>query len=65
MPVILGPEHWAQWLGEAPATDAELKAMLRPFPANRMTMWAIGPKIGNVKNDTPDLLDPVPEAAAG
>lgn len=63
MPVILGPEHWAQWLGEAPATDSELKAMLRPFPANRMTMWAIDKRIGNVKNDSPDLLDPVPEAA--
>jgi putative SOS response-associated peptidase YedK len=61
MPVILGPEDWAQWLGDVPATDAELKAMLKPFAPNRMTLWAIDRKIGNVRNDSPDLIDPVPE----
>src|SRR5215472_854943 len=37
MPVILPPEHWAAWLGEAGATPPELKAMLKPCPPERMT----------------------------
>lgn len=32
MPAIIPPEHWAAWLGETQATEAELKAMLRPYP---------------------------------
>jgi putative SOS response-associated peptidase YedK len=28
MPVILGSEDWERWLGEGPANDNELKAML-------------------------------------
>lgn len=32
MPAILPPEHWAAWLGEEPATEAELLAMLQPYP---------------------------------
>src|SRR5690349_25150411 len=39
MPVILQPEPWPRWLGEEPADDAGLKAMLVPYPAERMTMW--------------------------
>lgn len=31
MPAVLAPAHWAKWLGEEPATPAELKALLRPF----------------------------------
>jgi putative SOS response-associated peptidase YedK len=31
MPVILAEEDWAKWLGEEPATNDELKALLVPF----------------------------------
>jgi putative SOS response-associated peptidase YedK len=31
MPAVLAPEDCAAWLGEAPATPEELKAMLRPM----------------------------------
>jgi putative SOS response-associated peptidase YedK len=31
MPAVLPPEHWAQWLGETPATVDELKRLLKPF----------------------------------
>jgi putative SOS response-associated peptidase YedK len=30
MPVDLGPETWPQWLGEEPADERQLKAMLAP-----------------------------------
>jgi hypothetical protein len=28
-----------------------------PFPADLMTMWPIGRKVGSPKNDTADILD--------
>lgn len=39
MPYVVQPDHWAKWLGEAPASTAELKAMLVPFEGD----WRIEP----------------------
>jgi putative SOS response-associated peptidase YedK len=36
MPVLLTPEHWAVWLGETAANDAQLKAVLKPYPSAGM-----------------------------
>jgi putative SOS response-associated peptidase YedK len=47
MPVILAKEDWPAWLGEVPATDIELKALLKPFPADRMKLWPVSRDVGN------------------
>jgi putative SOS response-associated peptidase YedK len=57
MPVILGFEDWPKWLGEEPANNDELKALLRPFPSERLAMWAVDRKVGNVKNEGPELIE--------
>jgi putative SOS response-associated peptidase YedK len=62
MPVILPPDCWAQWLGETDATPDQLKAMLRPYPAERMAMWPVDRRVGNVRNDSPDLFEPISTA---
>jgi putative SOS response-associated peptidase YedK len=59
MPVILGPDDYAAWLGETPATSDRLKAMLQPYPDNRMIAWMVDKRVGNVKNESPDLADPM------
>jgi len=59
---FLPPEHWAPWLGEAEATPSELKAMLKPCPSERMTLWAVNRWVGNVQNDSPDLFEPLRDA---
>jgi putative SOS response-associated peptidase YedK len=59
MPVILGPENWPLWLGEAPADPARLKALLAPYPANDMAIWPVGSRVGNVKNNDPSLIEPI------
>jgi putative SOS response-associated peptidase YedK len=58
MPVILTPEHWPAWLGETAASDATLKAMLKPFPGPGMAFWPVDRRVGNVRNDSPDLFAP-------
>ena len=39
MPVVLKPEVWPQWLGEEPADEAHLKALLAPNPSDGMVCW--------------------------
>jgi putative SOS response-associated peptidase YedK len=58
MPVILAPEHWAGWLGETAAHETEFKAMLKPFPSAGMAFWPVDRRVGNVRNDSPDLFAP-------
>jgi putative SOS response-associated peptidase YedK len=59
MPIILAKSDWSLWLGEDEASPADLFALLRPFPAEVMRAYPIGPAVGNVKNDNPALLDPI------
>ena len=54
MPVIIGSENWAAWLGEEPC---EAAALLVPFPAERMTLWPVDKRVGNVKNNDEKLTD--------
>ena len=57
MPVVIGPEDRERWLkGPNPGE------LLKPYPAERMTMWPVSPKLNSPKNDSPDLLEPVEEA---
>jgi len=65
MPVLLPQENWAAWLGESPAEERELKAMLKPYPSAAMTYWPVDRRVGNVKNDGPDLFTPLSELASG
>jgi putative SOS response-associated peptidase YedK len=59
MPVILGAEDWAQWLGEEPAEREALTALLKPFPAERMTLWKVASAVGNVRNENAELIEPL------
>ena len=62
MPVILPRETWTEWLAEEPANEAALKEMLVPYPAERMAMWPVDKRVGNVKNNDPSLIEPIPTA---
>ncbi len=59
MPVILDPPAWPFWLGEAPAEGPRLKALLVPYPAEKMTIWPVSKRVGNVRNKDPSLIEPV------
>jgi putative SOS response-associated peptidase YedK len=59
MPVILGEEDWAVWLGESHANENTLLKLLKPFAAERMTLWPVGRSVGNVKNQGANLIERV------
>lgn len=58
MPVILHRQDYERWL--APADPAQLPVeLLRPFPAEEMKAWKVGQDVGNVRNNRPELREPV------
>ena len=59
MPVILDEADWSKWLGEEPATNDELLALLRPCPNDWLKIWPVDKKVGNVRNKGADLALPV------
>jgi putative SOS response-associated peptidase YedK len=59
MPVILGEEDWAKWLGEELAMNDELKALLVPFNDDALTLWPVDrQKIGNVRKRDREVVLP-------
>ena len=63
MPVILKPETWPASLGEEPADLEELKSLLAPYPSDDMICWPVSPRVGNVRNNDPSLIEPISEIA--
>jgi putative SOS response-associated peptidase YedK len=59
MPVILGPEAREAWLDPGNRDREALLALLRPFPAEAMEAWPVGPAVGSPARDAPSLVDPV------
>jgi putative SOS response-associated peptidase YedK len=59
MPVILGENDWPKWLGEEPASEDELLALLKPCPDGDLKIWPVDKAVGNVKNNGPQLVRPI------
>ncbi len=59
MPVVLAPEAWPAWLGAQAADEAQLKSLLAPCPSDGMVCWPVSPRVGNVKNNDPGLVEPI------
>jgi putative SOS response-associated peptidase YedK len=61
MPLVLPPERWASWLAGGGDPDKEL-APLSPGALAEIEMRPVGPAVGNVRHNGPELVLPaVPE----
>jgi putative SOS response-associated peptidase YedK len=58
MPVIIEPHDYPRWL-EAGDPARPPVDLLRPFPAEKMVAWPVTDRVGNVRNDDPQLLEQV------
>jgi len=58
MPVILHKREYGRWMepGEPSHPPVDL---LRPFPAEEMKAWKVSRAVGNVRNNRPELIEPV------
>jgi putative SOS response-associated peptidase YedK len=57
MPVIIEREDWPLWLGEA---EGDPKSLLKAAPEDVLRVWPVDKKVGNFRNDGPELLEPRP-----
>ncbi len=68
MPVMIPEEAWDRWLdpsrleGEA---LAELKGLLVPSDEEWLERYPVSQRVNSVRNDGPDLVEPIPEVEAG
>ena len=58
MPVILPKPAWSDWLDPA-AQTRDLQRLLVPYPSELMRAHPVSPAVGNVRNDSPELILPV------
>ena len=56
MPVILHESEYSRWL-DRDATDRPPIDLLRPFPADEIKAFEVSKEVGNVRNNSADLLN--------
>ncbi|MGZ5244099.1 MAG: SOS response-associated peptidase, partial [Bacteroidia bacterium] len=59
MPVIIAPDHAAEYLNHFP--EEQYMELLQPYKADEMHGFAVNPKVGNVRYDKPDCIEPFKE----
>ena len=64
MPVILERDAWDAWL-DRDTPEAELLALLRPAPEDVIALHPVAAAVGNVRNNSPDLVAPVSSLRSG
>ena len=57
MPVILQPADWPVWLGAKTAPE-DLKALLKPLPADLMERYRVSRRMSNARNEGADCMAP-------
>jgi putative SOS response-associated peptidase YedK len=60
MPAILRLEDRAAWLE---GSLEEARAALVPYPADLMVAYEVSSRVNSVKNNSPDLIEPVQREA--
>jgi putative SOS response-associated peptidase YedK len=57
MPVIIPERDYDRWL-QPSNPDRPPIDLLRPFDPDKMTAWKVDKAVGDVKNDSPELIEP-------
>jgi putative SOS response-associated peptidase YedK len=61
MPVILHPEEFDLWLDREVTEPEKLLSLYQPYPPDLMEMHRVTPLVNNVRNDSPDCIEPISE----
>jgi putative SOS response-associated peptidase YedK len=59
MPVILNPDTFDVWLDPDTNDSDELTALLHPAPKGTITHHPVGQRVGSVRNNDAELIEPV------
>ncbi len=64
MPLIIAPGDYAAWLDPRNDDRAALEALVRPYPEERMTAYAVSRRVNTPENDDASLLEALREGPA-
>jgi len=59
MPMVIRPEHWADWLDPANAEPSQLQAAMLPAMTGGLTSHSVSMAVNSVRNNGPDLIKPL------
>lgn len=62
MPMIIQRDAWAEWLDPRRTDPGEALDLLRVTDADQLAAYPVGPAVGNVRNDGPELVQPLTDA---
>jgi putative SOS response-associated peptidase YedK len=62
-PMLVDPERWASWLDPGARDAAVLRGLLVPAAPGLLEAHPVSPAVGNVRNDGPQLVEPLPAQA--
>lgn len=60
MPLLVEPERYGAWLDPTTSAPDALKRLLVPAAPGRLDAYPVSTQVNNVRNNGPDLLDPLP-----
>jgi putative SOS response-associated peptidase YedK len=59
MPVIVARKDYERWMASADPAHLPVD-LLKPYPAEEMKVWKVSSAVGNVRNNSPELIEHVP-----
>lgn len=59
MPVILHEPDEQEWLDPEVTDPLQVERLLVPYPADEMEAFPVSRKVGNTRNNSPDLIEPI------
>jgi putative SOS response-associated peptidase YedK len=67
MPVVIARDDWPRWLDPEFGERSAIETMMRPALATALDAYPVSVRVNSVRNNGPELIDPLPldEAIAG
>jgi len=62
MPMVITPDHWADWLNPDNSEPGQLQATMLPAMAGGLTSHPVSTAVNFVRNNGPELITPLPSA---
>jgi putative SOS response-associated peptidase YedK len=59
MPVILPREAEEEWVSREVTDPLQVERLLLSYPEERIALWPVSPAVNNVRNNGPELIEPV------
>ena len=62
MPLMVPADRWSAWLDPGAAEGRDRLALLEPAAPGLLEAFPVSPMVGNVRNNGPELVAPLPLA---